>query len=308
MALLIVAPKKDVTEWVEGVREASRDIDVRVWPASGDPDDIEVALVWNHPEGSLTQFRNLQLISSMGAGIDHVLKDQQLPKNVPVTRVVGESLTTNMSNYIMMAVLQYHKRFLKYLSDKENKQWNQNHAPEIPVSIGILGLGVLGQDVAKKLSDLGFNVCGYSNSRKELPGVRSYAGDEELDEFLSHVNILVCLLPLTSKTENFLNLDLFKKMKKGSYLINVARGNHLVEEDLLEALRLKMLSGAFLDVFRKEPLPRNHPFWEHPDIMMTPHIASITNIEDAIPLIVENYNRVIKGKPLLNEVDMKREY
>lgn len=308
MALLILAPGKDVSSWVEGIREGDKNIEVRVWPEIGNEEEIDVVIVWNHPEGSLKKFRNLKLISSMGAGIDHILKDKQLPENVSITRIVGEALTISMSRYIIMAVLHYQRKFSKYLQDKEAHVWDQAADPEKEIQIGILGLGVLGMDVAKKLRCLEFHVSGYSNSRKTVKGIKSYAGEGELEEFLGSINVLVCLLPLTSKTKNFLNIQLFKKLQRGTYLVNVARGNHLVEEDLIDAIEKGYLSGAFLDVYRQEPLPKAHVYWDHPQIMMTPHIASITNTESAIPQIIENYNRLRKGQDLINEVDMEKEY
>lgn len=308
MSLVIVAPNKAVSEWVDGINGLDSTVSVQVWPHIKDREAVIGAAVWNHPEGSLQGFPNLKFISSMGAGVDHVLRDTQLPAGVPVVRIIDEALTRSMTSYLLAAVLYHHRRLPKYLEDKKNQVWDQASAPELPLSIGIMGLGVLGTDAALKLSGLGFEVFGYSNTQKEVEGVKSFAGEEALEEFLVQINVLVCLLPLTAQTKGILNLDLFKRMNRGTYLINVARGSHLIEEDLIPAIEEGYLSGAFLDVYRQEPLPEAHPFWKHPRIMMTPHIASITNPQAAIPQVIENYHAAVRGKPLKNKIDRDREY
>ena len=171
-----------------------------------------------------------------------------------------------------------------------------------------MGLGQLGADAAKKLYQLGFQVTGWSRTPKKVDGVQSFAGDGALNDFLSLANVLICLLPLTPATKGILNYKTFEKLPAGSYLINVARGAHLVEQDLLEALETGRISGACLDVFQVEPLPVGHPFWNHPKIIITPHISSLTYPKAVVPQIVENYHRTKLGKPLLNQVDIERGY
>ena len=176
------------------------------------------------------------------------------------------------------------------------------------LQIGIMGLGVLGIAAAEILRKNGFGVCGWSKSAKNLSGIKTFHGSEQLDEFLKQSNILVCLLPLTSETKNILNKDLFKKLPEDAYLINVARGEHLVEEDLLEVISNGHLSGASLDVFTQEPLPEEHPFRKNGKIKITPHIASVTSAARVAPQIAENYFRMKAGKPLKNVVDREKEY
>jgi glyoxylate/hydroxypyruvate reductase len=308
MSVILIAPNRDTNYWAKRIKDLDPEIDLRIWPDAGNPDDITCAFVWNHPVGSLLPFKNLTLICSMGAGVDHVLKDHSIPANTRIARIVDPAITIPMTNYILMAVLNHHKKFYKFLEDKKNHVWDQIPNPELELSIGILGLGVLGTDAATKLYSLGFRVSGYSNSPKQIEGVKSYAGEKELDKFLSEVNVLICLLPLTSKTRNFMNLALFKKLKHPAYIISVGRGSQMVEEDLLKALELGYVNGAFLDVYQKEPLPKDHPFWDHPKIMMTPHLASITNPDAAIPQMVENYKRLVQGLPIKNLVDWQKEY
>ncbi len=313
MAIVIIAPaKKNLDFWKQKIQEEarSRGLDVEVWIGEAVPDkeNVKMAIVWKHPHQSLHQFPNLQLVSSMGAGVDHIISDPLLPAHWKVSRIVDEQLAQSMSNYLLAAVLNHHKRLLEYLPMQEKKEWGYSDEPERPVQVGILGMGHLGTDIAKKLLALGFPVSGYSQSKKQLPGVRSFAGEQELDEFLQEANVLICLLPLTGESRNFLNIRLFKKCRPGTFLINVARGEHLVEEDLISALERGYLSKALLDVFREEPLPSAHPFWRHPKIMITPHISSVTKPDAAIPQIVENYRRLQEGEKLQHTIARDKGY
>ena len=178
----------------------------------------------------------------------------------------------------------------------------------MPSPLGVMGLGQLGKDVAEKLVCLGFKVAGWSRTPKALDDILTFAGDDQFEAFLSQVNILVCLLPLTPMTRDILNRDVFKKLQAGAYIINTARGEHLVEQDLLDALADGQISGACLDVFRTEPLPEDHPFWDHPKIVVTPHISSLTNPGAVASQIIENYHRAMSGRALLNQVDIDRGY
>ena len=176
------------------------------------------------------------------------------------------------------------------------------------IGIGIMGMGQLGADAARKLVQLDFKVAGWSRTPKSIDGVESYAGNEALDDFLSRSDVLICLLPLTAVTRGILNRGLFQKLPAGAYLINVARGAHLIEEDLVTALDAGHLSGACLDVFQTEPLPPDHPFWSHPNIMITPHISSITDPLAVMPQILDNYRSMKTGKPLKHVIDVDRGY
>lgn len=313
MTLVIIAPsKKNLGLWKEKIKEEAQrnGLEMEVWIGEEVPDKekVKMAVVWKHPQQSLHQFANLQLVSSMGAGVDHIISDPLLPAHWKIVRIVDEQLTASMSNYLLAAVLNHHKRLLEYLPMQKKKEWANNDEPERAVQVGILGMGNLGTDIAKKLVNLGFTVAGYSQRKKELEGVRSFTGEQELPQFLQAVNVIICLFPLTADTRGFLNKDLFKKCQPGTFLINVARGEHLVEEDLPPALEKGYLSGAMLDVFRKEPLPAEHPFWQHPQITITPHIASVTKPEAAIPQIVENYRRLQAGETLQNTIDPCKGY
>lgn len=313
MAIVLIAPtKNNLHYWQQAMQEeaARQGVEVPVWigPEVTQPEKVKMAVVWKHEPQSLYQYPDLQLVSSMGAGVDHILQDKNMPAGWKVSRIVDPQLTQSMSNYLLAAVLSYHKRFGEWQEKQKQREWGYSDEPERPVRVGVLGMGELGSDIAAKLATLGFAVYGYSNTPKKLKGVESMAGEARLPEFLNRVNLLICLLPLTEKTRDFLNKGFFKKCSPATYLINVARGEHLVEEDLLWALQEGYIGGAMLDVFRQEPLPTDHPFWKEKKIAISPHIASVTHPGAAIPQLIENYLRVQQGKTLLHEINRDRGY
>lgn len=308
MALLLLMPEKfSPPTWLKTLRNIDASLDIRIWPDIGNPADIEFALVWNYPAGELLKYPNLKCISSLGAGVNHIFQDGQRPLHIPIVRVVDQLLARDMTQYIIWAVLNFTREFPRYQAQQQQKQW-QPHAPNNELTIGILGLGQLGSDAAKKLHVLGFKVSAWSRTPKALESISTFSGKEQFKEFLTQTNVLINLLPLTAATENILNHELFYMLPKGAYIINVARGNHLVEPDLISALDDEQLAGACLDVFRTEPLPADHPFWTHAKIIMTPHNSSVTNPKSVAPQIIENYYRAIQGKPLLNQVDSTQGY
>ena len=309
MAFLIIPTDIKVSSWVKHFSTLDPGIDIRIWPEVDDADDIEFAFSWNHPHGEFKKYKNLKCIASLGAGVDHILSDPDLPAGVPVTRVVEPSMSQSMSEYAVLAVLNHCRQFDLYRSDQSQKKWQ----PRIPLlaadmGIGIMGLGQLGKDAAVKLSHLGFPVTGWSQTPKKIKGVTCLAGEEAFDDFLSRARILICMLPLTPKTRGILNHETFHKLPTGAYVINVARGQHLIEKDLLAAVDSGQLDGACLDVFEVEPLFEDHPFWGHPKIIVTPHISSLTYPKAVAPQVIDNYHRMKSGKALLNQVDIKRGY
>jgi glyoxylate/hydroxypyruvate reductase A len=306
MSIAIISPGRDPKVWIEALQQQLPDIDLQVYPQIDRPEAVEMALVWQHPPGFLTSLPNLKLISSLGAGVDHILSDPAVGDDLPIVRIVDEKLTWSMTNYVVLGVMNFHRQFVRYQGDQRKKVWDMSN-PEIPVKIGVMGVGALGGDAMDKLHGLGFEVVGFGFTEKKdfrYP----YFAKTQLNQFLAEINVLVCLLPLTPETEGILNLDLFQACTKGTYLINVARGKHLVEEDLLSALNQGYLSGALLDVFRVEPLPQEHPFWTEERIQLTPHIASVTNPRAAAPQIITNYKRLKASQPLLNLVNLTRGY
>ncbi|NET52567.1 MAG: glyoxylate/hydroxypyruvate reductase A, partial [Merismopedia sp. SIO2A8] len=210
---------------------------------------------------------------------------------------------------ICTASMYYFREFDVYQTQQSQLFWHQQVPKSMAATtIGIMGLGKLGEYSASQLSKMGFRTIGWSRSQKSILGVKAYVGEGQLDQFLSQTDILVCLLPLTDQTYDILNLELFNKLPQGSYLVNVARGNHLVEEDLITALSTNQLRGACLDVFREEPLPQGHPFWAHKKILITPHCSSITDPRSVAPQIVQNYRLMQSGGVLLNQVDIQQGY
>ncbi len=309
MSLLLIAPDRNLQPWKETLLKVDSDLDIEIWPEVADPKRVQFAVTWQQPPHVLEQYPNLQAVSSMGAGVDHILQDATIPEELPVCRVVSPSLGLQMKEYIFGAVLNYQRNTFIYLQQKHEDKWEKhmNRSPE-DMPLGLMGLGAMGKPIARQLTDFGYTVSGWANSKKEIEGVQTFAGKKELNNFLSKTGVLICLLPLTPETEGILDLDVLKKLKRPGYLINVARGEHLVEEDLIYALDKEWLDGACLDVFTEEPLLENHPFWNRENIMITPHISSITPPEEVAPQIVENYKRLLSGMELLHKVDRGRGY
>ena len=309
MAFLIICNDRDLSPWVTALKNIEPNLNIRIYPDEGNLDEIEFVLCWKHPKGVLTRYPNLKLISSLGAGVDHLFTDPDLPANVPIVRIVDPELAQAMSEFLIGIIINQMRSLTHYSQNQKQKRWKANPFQLAKnTQVGIMGMGILGQDIAKKLKEIGFKVVGWAQSTKQLGNIKVFQGDKEYDEFLRETNILVCLLPLTNQTRNILNKETFSKLQDHAYIINVARGEHLVENDLIEMIESKKLSGATLDVFRKEPLPKDHPFWNHRLIKITPHIASITNPVSVAPQIIENYNRSQTGQPLLNEVSVKSGY
>lgn len=309
MPLSLICPTKDPAPWVAAIKAIAPEIDLRIWPEDNNKADITFALVWAQPQGIFSQYPNLRVISSMGAGVDNLLQDTSIPQQATVVRMVDPRLVSQMGDYVLAAVLNHVRQFPDYSRYQQQQQWQPLRPRNVDeVTVGVMGIGQIGSAVATRLSQAGFQVVGWSRSPKTLANVRVSVGQQQLPDFLAASKILVCLLPLTAETENILSTTTLRQLPKGAYVINVARGNHLMETDLLSLLDNNHLAGACLDVFRQEPLPPGHPFWSHPKITITPHIASLTDPVSVAPQIVDNYRRMLAGQPLLNQVDTQRGY
>jgi glyoxylate/hydroxypyruvate reductase len=309
MALLFRSSVDSEARWKPQLARLMPELEVRIWPEIGDPAEIDYALVWHPEPGLLASLPKLKLILSLGAGVDHVLCDPHLPRGVPIVRLVDPYLTDAMSEYVVLQVLRLHRQDLDYGAQQRVEIWRelgQKNAGERPV--GILGAGEIGQDAGRKLKGLGFDVALWGRREKIIEGLPVYVGAAGLPVLLGRSEILVCLLPLTAETEGILNASSFARLPKSAGLINAGRGGHLVEEDLIPALDSGQISAAALDVFREEPLPPGHPFWHHPRILVTPHIAGTTNPATAAPIILDNIRRFEEGRPLLNQVDPAQGY
>src|SRR5713101_6201180 len=309
MAILFRSTPAATERWRPLLGALMPEQEIRYWPDIGDTAAIDYALVWRPEPELLAALPNLKLIFGLGAGIDHLLRDPALPRDVPIVRLVDPYMTEAMSEYVVLSVLRLHRQDLDYLATQRAGVWReleQKNAAERPV--GILGFGTLGQDAGKKLKSLGFDVAGWSRGPKEIAGFACYSGAVGLDAMLARSEILVCLLPLTAETTGILNAAAFARLPRGAGLVNAGRGGHLLEADLIPALDAGQLSGAVLDVVSEEPLPTGHPFWHHPRIILTPHIAAETHPPTAAPIIREAIRRCAAGLPVENQVDPARGY
>lgn len=309
MSIVLISERVNKERWQQALKSLLPDLKVGIYPDDSKRKEVEFALVWHPPLGVFENYPNLKVIASTGAGVDHILKDPNLPNDVTITRVVDQRLTNDMSIYLLAQVMNHIRNIAYYRLEQQEKKWSPKpYLDHKNIRIGIMGMGELGQDVAGKLKHLGLNIHGWSRTQKDISDIKVFAGNNEYPEFLAQSDILICLLPLTKETFNILNTDTFNMLPEGAYVINVARGEHLVVDDLIDALDSGHLSGACLDVFREEPLAKEHMFWNHPKISITPHVASITSPESVAPQIVENYKRMKNGDVLLNSVSKSAGY
>jgi glyoxylate/hydroxypyruvate reductase A len=307
--LLYACPTVPPEPWIAEFRRAMPEVEIRIWPEIGAAAEITHAFVWHPPHGLFGQLPALRMVFSLGAGVERLLDHAELPPGIPLVRMVDPSLGRDMTIFVVMQALRYHRRMPEIERNQRARIWSEVDAPMAEERrIGILGFGELGRLCAESLKSFGFDIAVWSRSPREAPGLRSFAGAEELPAFLSRSEILVCLLPLTPETAGILNGKTFAQMPRGACLINVGRGGHLVEADLLAALASGQIAEATLDVFAEEPLPDDHPFWGHARITVTPHIAALTQPRTAVAMIAENIRRSGEGQPPLHQVDRSRGY
>jgi len=314
MTLLFVAPGWDPAPWRESFANTLPGHDFAVWSEPFDPNDIRYALAWHPPAGLFRNLPHLRAVLSLGAGVDHLLADPELP-DIPIVRVIDIDLTARMSEWVVLNVLLHHRRLLSYQGQQNARQWHD--LPDQPaakdVRVGVLGLGELGTDAAVKLSAIGFDVAGWSRRPKTDAPVRHFAGLGERDAFLARTDILVVLLPLTPDTRGILNRNLFARLARdgrigGPVLINAGRGGLQVERDILAALDDGILAGASLDVFEREPLPKTSPLWRHPRVVITPHNASVSDPAAIATSLAADIRRIEAGQQPLGLVDRSTGY
>ncbi|WP_193370930.1 2-hydroxyacid dehydrogenase [Pelagibius marinus] len=279
-----------------------------------DPASIEYALAWNPPDGLLARLPRLKAIFSLGAGVDHILRDHTLPKGVPIVRAVDTNLAMRMAEYVVLHCLILSRQQRRLDAQQVKRLW----VSELPVfssdvRVGIMGLGHLGRYVAERLRDIGFQVAGWSTGHKEIPEVASFAGEGELASFLQRTDILVSLLPHTPKTHGFIGTSILRQLSRdgvlgGPAFISVGRGTVHVEDDIVEALDDGFLSAAVLDVFEREPLPEGSPLWRHPRVTVTPHCAAVTDPRSIVSSVLANIARLERGDSLENVVNVERGY
>jgi glyoxylate/hydroxypyruvate reductase A len=308
MSVLYLADAARGKAWSALFAQLAPEFEFHVWPEPCDLSAVETLIAWAPQPELLAKLPNLKLLYSVGAGVDH-LDLAALPRSVQVLRMIEPGIVSGVVEYVCMAVLAAHRDLLDYRAQQAQLLW-RTIAP-VQAShrrVGVLGLGVLGQAVLSALGTFGFARCGWSRSSRQLNAVTTYAGPGQLNAFLAQCDILVCLLPLTVDTRGILNQRTLASLPRGAVLINSGRGSHLVETALLAALDSRHLSQAYIDVCETEPPPADHPYWRHPRILLTPHVAGMTLPETAVPVVIENLRRHRRGAALHGLIDRTTGY
>ena len=314
MTLLVAIRGWDVNSWLDRFRRLMPERPVVAAGETFDPADVRYVACWKHVPGSLAALPNVRVLFSLGAGVDHLVSDPDLP-DAPIVRMVDPDLTGRMTEWVVWQCLDWLRQGRMYRSQQQRSEWiDDRHQPAAQdVRVGVMGLGVLGQDALERLRSLRFAVAGWSRSPKTIAGVETFSGEEGLAPFLARTDILVVLLPLTNDTRGIINARLLAGLAQdgrlgGPVLINAGRGGLQVETDILAALKERRLKGASLDVFETEPLPTSSPFWTHPDVFVSPHNSAMSHPDAIARAIVEQIRNSESGMALKNTVDRQRGY
>ena len=309
MSALIIIEHPIEEKWRVAIQKELPDDLIEVYPNVKDPVAVDFIITFKPRKAALQEFPNVKVVQSLGAGVNNIIETNALTKEMTLARIVDPFLAEDMWEFTLAVVLSEIKNLPKYQEQKAQSLWKPSYYRRFrDTTIGILGLGKIGSCVATNFAKLGFQVKGWSNSKKNIVGVDSYAGMEELPNALKEVDFLINILPLTEATEGILTNSTLEKLPKGAFLINVGRGPHNDETAIVQLLDNEHLSGVLLDVFNQEPLPAEHPFWQHPKVKITPHIASLTNRSSAAILIADNYRRFKAGEILANVVSLEKGY
>ena len=270
--------------------------------------DVTMLIVAEGLNDFLEKLPNLKLIQKMGAGVNNILANPDLPKDVKITRLSSDVMATEISEYCLTAVLNFQRNMFRHIEDASQGKWNPlEPRRSVETTVSVLGLGRIGERTAQLFSRMGFNVLGWSRTLKDIEGISCMAGQKALDEMLSLSDYVVAILPSTQQTTGLFNRSLIKLVKPGAVLINVGRGDLIDEQALLNALDQNRLNAAVLDVFREEPLPHDHPFWQHPKVIITPHVSG-WHIDEGVDDVAQNYKRITQGHSLLNEINREQGY
>jgi glyoxylate/hydroxypyruvate reductase A len=292
--------------WLQGLSAALPGADVSLWAPGAAPADY--AVVWAPPQAFFDEQAQLKAVFNIGAGVDALLK-LKLPPRAQIVRLDDAGMSVQMAEYVCHAVIRHFREFDAYEADTRQGKWSfRKPRARADFPVGIMGLGVLGARVARSLALFEFPVNGWSRSPKAVDGVRCFSGADGFNDFLAASRVLVCLLPLTPDTRDIMNRDSLSRLQPGAYVINVARGAQLVEDDLLALLDSGHIAGATLDVFRTEPLPTGHPFWTHPKITVTPHTSARTLRSESIAQIAGKIAALQRGEPVAGVVEPSRGY
>lgn len=309
MTLAFYSRADDPAEWRAALAAALPDLVFETDTEVRDPAAVRYALVWKPPPGWLAGFPNLRAIFSLGAGVDALLDDPALPAGVPLTRMVDAGMGRQMAEYAAWGVLHFHRGMQRYAVQQRAREWRPHPGtPARQYRVGLLGLGVLGLQAARLIAALGYPVAAWTRTARPTDGIENFVGADALPAFLARTHTLINFLPLTPDTRGVLDAKLFAQLPRGAAIVNLARGPHLVDADLLAALDTDHLSGALLDVFHAEPLAVDHPFWTHPKVVVTPHVAAITMADEAAAQVIENIRRIERGEAPLHTVDRVRGY
>ena len=308
MTFLYKADPERGAEWQGLFAARAPDLPFRIWPDIGDPLAVRYFAAWAPPDDLIDRFPNLEILFSVGAGVDQ-FDFSRVPSHLPVVRMVEPGIIDTMVEFATLATLALHRDLVSYVAQQKRGVWQAHRVrPAATRRVGVMGLGLLGQAVLRQLRSLKFDCAGWNRSPRALDGIPCFVGTAALPDFLARTDILICLLPLTDETRGILGRELFARLPAGAALINTGRGGHLVEADLLAALETGQLSAAILDVAEVEPLPAGHPFWGHERILLTPHIASMAQPETAVSAVLDNLRRHRSGEPLVGLVDRGRGY
>jgi len=308
MALLFKVPDARGVAWQSLFQTHAPDIDLRLWPEIGEPSQVRYFAAWQPPQNLHERFPNLEVIFATSAGVDQ-FDLGELPEHIKVVRMLDPGIAQGIVEYAGFAVLSLHRQMPLYLQQQREKQWQVHElTPASKRRVGVMGLGNLGVATLESLRPFGFDLSGWARSQKDIPGVQCFAGAEQLPSFLAQCDILICLLPLTDDTRGILNTKTFAAMPKGAQLINLGRGGHLVESDLLDALESGQLSHAIIDVLNDEPPATEHPFWHHPNIWLTPHIGANTSPDSAFEVLLGNIRRHQRGEAMQGEIARDQGY
>ena len=309
MKILFYSPEKNLQPWLDEIGTAFPFAEVWAWTPDCAGRQAEFAVLWAPPVELLASQRELKAVFNIGAGVDGLMRLPNLPAGVPIVRLNDAGMAVQMAEYVSHALIRHTRGFAGYEGHAKVGEWKREPAIDrVAYPVGVMGLGNMGARVAQSVAGFDYPVFGWSRTTKSLPGIQTFSGRAGLDEFLPRVRVLVCALPLTPDTEGILNAAMFEKLKPGAYLINVARGRHLVENDLLAMLDSGRLAGATLDVFREEPLPSGHAFWKHPKITITPHISALTLRAESVVQIAEKIRAMERGEMIEGVVETGRGY
>lgn len=300
----------DHTHWIPALETLFKDEDFRIEPETGDPADIHYLITWRLAEGDKERFPNLKAVLSLSAGVNQYTGHPEWPEHAALIRMLDPGLKQSMTEYVTGFVLRFHREHDHFTAAGRNTDWSDVIVPAMATErrVGFMGIGDLGLACINSLRPFGFQLRGWSRNLKNIDGVQCFAGREQLKAFMVETDILVCLLPLTKETEDILNKETMGMLPQRASVINAARGKHIVDDDLISLLDSGHLSMAALDVFRKEPLPDDHPFWDHPKIIVTPHIAAVTMPQTAAQVIKETIELIEKGGKPAGLVDLTRGY